>query len=329
MNLTLDLNKISQYRTPLMGISAILIILCHANLYDIKVNSLIHFLLTLGNVGVDIFLFLSGIGCYYSLQNGVGYQNWYKKRLVRIFVPYALTQIPYWGFYIIKGNFDLIDSLYEFSTIAFWVRHTGMWYIALLIPLYLLTPFLYKLLESTSHRIKLAVVLMVSVLVLCNLDIYTDNHLAMNIIKNVQWAFGRTVSFIFGMAIAPAVKQGVKVNGLYIVLATVVLIPTLRFLSFGWYWCLFAIMIFCFVKYLDILPSKGKAYSFLQFMGIISLESYIFNGYVRYMFMDSSIYTSNSIWLYGHYLDYFMIFIIGTMLSYMVNQVSTKLINKI
>lgn len=80
MNLMLDLNKISQYRTPLMGISAILIILCHANLYDIKVNSLIHYLLTFGNVGVDIFLFLSGIGCYYSLQNG-GDQNGTKRDL--------------------------------------------------------------------------------------------------------------------------------------------------------------------------------------------------------------------------------------------------------
>lgn len=200
-----------------------------------------------------------------------------------------------------------------------------MWYVALLIPLYLLTPFLYKLLESTSHRIKLAVVLMVSVLVLCNLDIYTDNHLAMNIIKNVQWAFGRTVSFIFGMAIAPAVKHGVKVNGLYIVLATAVLIPTLRFLGFGWYWCLFAIMNLCFVKFLDIMPSKGKVYSFLQFMGVITLESYIFNGYVRYMFMDSSIYTSHSIWLYGHYLDYFMIFVVGTFLSYIVHKISAKI----
>lgn len=329
MSLTIDLNKISKYRTPLMGISAILIILCHANLYDIKVNSIIHFLLTFGNVGVDIFLFLSGIGCYYSLMRGGGLANWYKKRLIRIFIPYALAQIPFWGFYLIKGNFDLIDNLYEFSTLAFWVRHTGMWYIALLIPLYLITPFLYKLFESTVHRLKLACFLMCLVLILCNIDINIENHMTMNIIHNIQWAFGRIVTFIFGMAIAPAVKNGIRVNGLYVVLVTIILIPLLRFVGFGWYWCLFAVMVLFFCKFLDKIPSNGTVYSFLNFMGIISLESYLFNGYVRYMFMDSSIYASNSILLYGHYLDYFLIFVIGSILSYIVNQISAKLVQVI
>ena len=88
-------------------------------------------------------------------------------------------------------------------------------------------------------------------------------------------------------------------------------------------------MILCFVVVLDRLPSDGKVYSCLNFMGIISLESYVFNGYVRYMFVDSGIYKSDSILLYGHYLDYFLIFAIGTMLSYIVNISSTYLIKKI
>lgn len=72
MNMLFDLNKISKHRTALMGISALLIVLCHANLYDIKVNSVTARLFSLGNVGVDIFLFLSGVGCYYSLKTGGG-----------------------------------------------------------------------------------------------------------------------------------------------------------------------------------------------------------------------------------------------------------------
>ena len=222
----------------------------------------------------------------------------------------------------------MIDSLYEFSTIAFWVRHTGMWYVALLIPLYLLTPFLYKLLESTSHRIKLAIFLITLVLILCNLDIHSENNLAMNVIKNVQWAFGRTVSFIFGMAIAPAVKQGIKVNGLYIVLTTIILVPTLRLLGFGYYWSLFAVMILCFVTILDAhFPLKGRTYSFLQFMGVISLESYLSNVYLKNTFMETSWYNCESPLLYGHYFDYvFFVFIGGILLSYIIHKISTKVL---
>ena len=67
-----ELEKLSKYRTPLMGIAAIMIVLCHANLYDIQVNGIIRKMLSFGNVGVDIFLFLSGIGCYYSLDKNGG-----------------------------------------------------------------------------------------------------------------------------------------------------------------------------------------------------------------------------------------------------------------
>lgn len=324
----INLELLSKYRTPLMGFSALLIIICHASSYHVEMPPVVRFLLSFGNVGVDIFLFLSGIGLWYSLNQGNRgrLSKWYKKRFVRIFIPYVLIQIPFWGFSIIKGNFDLIDSLYEFSTIAFWVRHTGMWYVALLIPLYLLTPFLYKLLESTSHRIKLVIFLMILVLILCNLDIYSENNLAMNVIKNIQWAFGRTVSFIIGMAIAPVVKQGVKVNGLYIVLTTIILVPTLRLLGFGYYWSLFAVMVLCFVKILDYLSLKGRTYSFLQFMGVISLESYLSNVYLKNTLMQTSWYNSDSPLLYGHYFDYVvLVFIGGILLSFIVHKISAKI----
>ena len=70
MTVALDLKKISQYRTPLMGISALMVIMCHFVLYSDNLSNVVRRLLELGNVGVDIFLLLSGIGCYYSLKNG-------------------------------------------------------------------------------------------------------------------------------------------------------------------------------------------------------------------------------------------------------------------
>ena len=51
-----NLRLLSEYRTPLMGIAALMIILCHANGYGVAVPHAVRSLLTLGNMGVDIIL---------------------------------------------------------------------------------------------------------------------------------------------------------------------------------------------------------------------------------------------------------------------------------
>ena len=75
----IDLELLSKYRTPLMGLSALLIIICHASTYHVEMPPVVRFLLSFGNVGVDIFLFLSGVGCCYSLNRGGRYQNGTKR----------------------------------------------------------------------------------------------------------------------------------------------------------------------------------------------------------------------------------------------------------
>lgn len=83
-----DLNLISKYRTPLMGIAALMIILCHAPQYGVAMPNSISSVMLRGGLGVDIFLYLSGVGCWYSLSKGVTLKKWYCKRFIRIFIPY-------------------------------------------------------------------------------------------------------------------------------------------------------------------------------------------------------------------------------------------------
>ena len=137
-----SLKYLSDYRTPLMGIAALMVVLCHAPKFGVSMTCSVATILQAGGLGVDIFLLLSGIGCYYSLSKlgNVSIASWYKRRLVRIFVPYALMQIPFGIYWLCVCNFDFFDSLYEFSTIKFWTLHKGAWYVALLLPLYMLTP---------------------------------------------------------------------------------------------------------------------------------------------------------------------------------------------
>ena len=63
-----NLDKLSQYRTQLMGCAAIMIIICHAEASSVLIPPKIGHVLAYGNYGVDVFLFLSGIGCFYSLD---------------------------------------------------------------------------------------------------------------------------------------------------------------------------------------------------------------------------------------------------------------------
>ena len=145
-----NLRLLSEYRTPLMGIAALMIILCHANGYGVAVPHAVRSLLTLGNMGVDIFLFLSGIGCFYSLSKEPDTAKKKKKRFVRIFIPYALMQIPFWMYKLVVGDFEFIKELMVFSTIDFWTNHVGAWYVALLVPLYIFTPPPYTFCSKTG-----------------------------------------------------------------------------------------------------------------------------------------------------------------------------------
>ena len=74
-NYKFNLSLLSQYRTPLMGLAALLIIACHAPASGVFMAHWAHVALAHGNIGVDIFLFLSGIGCWFSLSKG-SQTNW-------------------------------------------------------------------------------------------------------------------------------------------------------------------------------------------------------------------------------------------------------------
>lgn len=62
-----ELYDLSKYRRELMGFSALMIFVCHAYAY-IELLSVLGYALSIGNIGVDCFLFLSGLGMWYSLS---------------------------------------------------------------------------------------------------------------------------------------------------------------------------------------------------------------------------------------------------------------------
>ncbi|MFV0538204.1 MAG: acyltransferase family protein [Dysgonomonas sp.] len=84
----MELNLLSKYRSQLMGIAILWIMLFHSNL-DVSFFTIFDLIKSIGNAGVDIFMFVSGFGIYYSLIKGVSLKTFYKNRLWRI-LPYYL-----------------------------------------------------------------------------------------------------------------------------------------------------------------------------------------------------------------------------------------------
>ena len=98
-----NLGLFSKYRSELMGIATLLIIICHAPIYGVQMPQWLSILLSNGGLGVDIFLFLSGMGIYNSWTSNKKKRNnllfWLSKRYIRIIIPSILIIIPIyiWG----------------------------------------------------------------------------------------------------------------------------------------------------------------------------------------------------------------------------------------
>ncbi len=100
---------------------------------------------TYGNSGVDIFLFLSGVGLYFAYQKKPRLNEFYKRRFVRLLLPYILLVIPYWiwlDFFIKRGNFFLDVTMLSFPLKG----DVTTWYVAAMIVFYLCYPLVYRLL---------------------------------------------------------------------------------------------------------------------------------------------------------------------------------------
>ena len=135
--------------------------------------------------------------------------TWYRKRFVRILLPYLVIVTPFYAYSTISNDHSNWYFLYLLSTASFWTEHLGMWFIALMIPLYLITPFVYGILKRydldnvTGGCI--ASIVVVVLYVLCYIMPDYDSPIA----DNVFGAVARSSIFFFGLGLGGSVKRAV------------------------------------------------------------------------------------------------------------------------
>ena len=191
---------ISTYRSELMGWAILWIMMLHFTFTQIKP---LGFLAQYGFAGVEIFMFVSGFGLYFSLDKDSNLSHFYKRRLLRIFPTYYILGI---FASILLYNDSVVTYFFRYSTIGFWTGGVyGEWYIPSIVFLYLLAP----LFKSLYHK-KLFIII-ISICCICLLASY---YLIANeyITKGEPHFFllYRIPAFIFGMACAYWMKNNIS-----------------------------------------------------------------------------------------------------------------------
>ena len=303
-------NIFSEQRTALYGICILWIMIYHA--YEMHIDKLssmpfIKSVLKHGNSGVEIFFLLAGISSYYSFKKNPNIKRYYKKRIVRIMTPVILVDWTYWGVTCMTEGRGISWFLKEITFYAFWSGggDIQVWYIATLLLLYFMFPFIYRYLENDQKR-KYRVLCLIGVqYVLCFLMYYTAHGQIRSWYGSTEIALMRLPSFFLGVYFGKKAYDENKVSSRYLKVSFA--ISLLILLEFYYkilpvnslYRIVYFIMIFglplwmcIFLKY--HFSPNGKIYRMLVFAGQRSLELYLVHVIVRRVYWGSSLFIAES-----------------------------------
>lgn len=323
-NIKLDI--INDARTILLGIAALLVVVFHtANLDYLEIinvpilSNLIYFIQRIGNCGVDIFLFLSGIGLYHSLSKN-NILKFYKNRFVKIIPKYLIVLIIY-SYFVVEMRYhgNIIKSLLGLPFYLDGVRDG--WYIALIIPMYLIFPLIYKLLKKYDIY---SFFIMMLFSVLLNLIISMVFP-----IDYFKWevALSRIPTFLIGAFVGKKIYDGAKISLNFIRNCFVIMLVILLILYFN----VDLVYLAIFARYLYIplvigmVISVSWIYSLcknkniwwlkpIKFMGLHSLEIYLIN--------EKCSYILRNIFLFTSYVEiYLLSFILTLIFSFILNKI--------
>ena len=227
-------------------------------------------------MGVDVFVFLSGFGLFYSLSSSNSIKQFYQKRFHRVLLPYLVWGLFFWiikDFILTRKSFLIF--LYDFSLLSFWGSGIQtFWYIAFISLLYVIAPLLFK-----ATRTKNEAVLCTLALSLVSVICY---FLSKEYYSFLEIAFQRLPHFMIGMYCGKLAKGDRKISGKLIIVLSfsvpvkivlgVMDFPFARL--FNGYYAIFLIVLYILVR--SKMGEKCQtAFLRLSKVGEISLELYI------------------------------------------------------
>lgn len=288
-NKTLQLTDLSKYKAEIYGISILWIMLFHAHPmfgvhYDFGKSFLkpLDAFIGLGNMGVEIFLFCSGVFLYFSYYRNSDAYLFMCKRVARLFWPVAIISAPYWVYTCIIKNGSLLQFISKYTMLDFWISgDQQIWFVSAIFLFYLIYPYIYGFLFKSkflNEFVRLILLLaMVAVITLSVCYIYPDYF------AKIEIALTRLPVFIIGCYFGKLVYEKKSVSKYFYLLCLVLTVTAISLLQLGvfsgvwkrWFYMVGGIpMIFLIVWVLNFINSKPLN-KFLAFFGSISLNLYV------------------------------------------------------
>lgn len=292
----LTINNLSKYRTELMGICILWIMLFHSEI-PAPNNSILRALWYLfisfgGGFGVNIFLLLSGFGLMVSElmhPNKGQWSIWYKKRFVRILPAYFIVALICYSIYA-----DSIEGvLYDTAFLNFLIDgNRQFWYIFAILFCYAIFPLVALMTCKIKPLIAISGLCLV-VAAFC----YAICYFAPDYYKKIEIFLTRIPCFLIGCYLAYIYKEhNTKIYHSLIGLATIVGTPMFIGLvnfsdSSRYSFDLLALpILFIFSIILNICIGDSKSHV-INLLGSRSLEVYLIH--VSFGFMIKSAFPDN------------------------------------
>lgn len=146
---SIELGNISRFRAEQMGAAMLFVILFHVALDR---GDPFYGLRRCGNVGVDIFLFLSGVGLWFAWSKTPSVSHFYRRRLIRILPTWLICSTAFYlRDYLGARRFskDIVDLIGDITiNWDFWLHdELTFWYVPAIMALYLVAPWYMRLIE--------------------------------------------------------------------------------------------------------------------------------------------------------------------------------------
>ena len=136
--------SISNYRSEIMGYAILGVLIGHIIVFGrIHESSCISVISDLSYlIHTSGFLFLSGFGVFYSMNKDNNAKHFYTRRLYKFLLPFLIVAMPYFLVVTLANHGSVLNYLGLVSTVDFWIHgnYHGMWYIAVSLVLYAITP---------------------------------------------------------------------------------------------------------------------------------------------------------------------------------------------
>lgn len=263
--------KISEFRTHLMGVAMIFIMLFHQYWISFPPFSAFHIW---GHYGVDIFLFVSGFGLAFSLEKN-SIRVFYHNRIIRLLPLCIFCGVCKYTIYYIGR-----ESLQGIRSCTLWtLMGLDLWFIQTIWVFYLLSPFLFYVVKRSP------LLLCVIIYAVCLLT----SLLIPEVKNNITVSISRLPVFILGMIFAvkriSINRSTFFVSFIMLVIAMASTITTTKdVFHFGkdlWIFPILALGIPALISLLLFFVERlciGK--NILRYIGTHSLELYLWHEFV-------------------------------------------------